>query len=105
MTIDEVQHLVEQQHGSIGRREYPGDCVGARWCGLSSGPERGHALVARELAGEIDPRRLAAFRRIPCIAHEDADSRRGGFGYAGMAKQIGHARQDRGPPWQGDRAR
>ena len=78
------------------RLQRPRGTVDAR--GLDLGlAEGGDALVAGQLAGEIDPRGLASFRRVPGIAHEDPDPGIGCFGKAGRGQQVGHARQRPGP--------
>ena len=96
--VDEVQHLVEEQeHRRPRRGEHPGDRLRSGRRGRRRAAEGGDALVAGQLAGEIDPRGLASFRRVPGIAHEDPDPGIGRFRNARRGQQAGHARQRPGP--------
>ena len=96
VAVQEVQHLVEEQeHRRAGRLEDPRDRLGAGRRGLRRRAERLDALVARELAGDVDPRRLAPRLRVPGVAHEDGDLRLGHGRDARFPHQVGDARCSR----------
>ena len=60
MTVEEIQHLVEQnQHRTARFFDDAADRLGSRRCGSGLRAERGHAFVAGELTRDIDPRVLA----------------------------------------------
>src|SRR3990172_11797359 len=66
VAVHEVEHLVEEQeHRRPGRLEDPRDRLGPGRRGPGRRPERLDTLVARELPGDVDPRRLAPLLRIP----------------------------------------
>ena len=90
VAVQVVQHLIEEQeHRRAGRLEDPRDGVGAGRRGLRRGTKRLDALVARELAGDVDPRRLAPRLRVPGVAHEHGDLRLGHRTDARFAHQVG----------------
>ena len=94
MPVDKVQYLVEkQQDGRVRGGEHSPQCFGPRRDGLSCSPERGHTLVASQLAREVNPGRLASFRRIPGIADKDPDPGLRCTENPRLHKQIGHAGQ------------
>ena len=94
MAVDEVQHLVEQQqHRGIRDGEHPGEGFRSRRRGLGGAAERFHALRARQLPRQIDPRILAALGGIPRIADEDADAGSWHLRHARLAQQARDARQ------------
>ena len=97
VAVQEVEHLVEEEeHGRPGGLEDPRDRLGAGRRGLRRGPERLDALVARELAGDVDPRRLAARLRIPGVAHEDGDACLRTRGEPSLPQQVGDAAERSG---------
>ena len=75
MTVEEVQHFIEQQqHGRIRRGEHPGQRLGSRRRGLSGGAERCDTPIARQLASHVDPGRLPPLGRVPGIADKHRDA-------------------------------
>src|SRR5262245_53808780 len=74
--IQEVEDFVEQkQHWSFRRPEDAGDRVGAGCRRLRCTTESFDALVARELACNIDPWILASKLWVPGVPYEDRNSR------------------------------
>ena len=78
VAVHEVEHLVEQhQHRRARRREHPPEGVGARRRPPRVRAEQRRALVARELPGDVDPRRFASLPRVPGVADEHRHPGRG----------------------------
>ncbi len=93
---EQVQQFVEeQQHGAIDLADEAVDGFRSRRGILGRRPERLHARVAGELAGDVDPRRFAARLRVPGVADEHCDLRRRDLGQPGFAQQVRHAGQPR----------
>ena len=91
MTIDEVEHLIEQQqHRRLSGGEHPCQSLGARRRCPGGGAERGNTLLAGQLARQINPGCLPSLCRIPGIADEHTDSSGGNLLQPGDAQQIRH---------------
>ena len=76
IAVDEVEHLVEQHEGwRAGRREHAAESLGARRRGRRVRSEQLDASVSGELPGDVDPRCLPPFLRIPGVADEDRHPR------------------------------
>ncbi len=76
MAVDEIENLIEQhQDRHVGGSKYPADRFGAGRGRHRCGAEFLDALIAGDLAGEIDPRRLAPGLRVPGITDKHADAR------------------------------
>ncbi len=89
VAIQEVEHLVEEEeHGRARRLEDARDRIGPGRCGPCRRPERLNALVTRQLARDVDPRRLAPRLRVPRVTDEDSDTRLGDGGDARLPQQI-----------------
>ena len=57
--------------------------------GVFAAVPRAHARIAGELAGDVDPRRLAARLRVPGVADEYGDLGRGHRRESGLVQQLG----------------
>jgi hypothetical protein len=76
----------QQQYRRIGRSEHAADRFGTGRDSHSHGAEH-HPFIAGDLAGEIDPRRLVPWLRVPGVVDEDPDARGRRVRQAGFAEQ------------------
>ena len=89
VTVDEVQHLVEQQqHGGARGGEHPGQRFGSRRSGRRGRAESGDTPIARELTRKVDPGRLATLAGVPGVADEYAGAGGGRFRHARIGQEI-----------------
>ena len=104
MTVDEVEHLVEEdQHRGVRSREDPTQGLGAGGRLLRGLPELRHSLFTGHLPGEVDPGCLAPLLGIPGVSDEDAHLGLGCFREPGLPQQTSHPLQlAHPPPGRGD---
>ena len=74
--MQKVQNLVaENQHPSARGFKEAGERLRARGSALRRFAQGGHTVDARQLRSQIEPRRFAAWLRIPCVPNEGCDLR------------------------------
>lgn len=89
VTVQEVEHLVEEEENRRSRGlEDAGNRVRPGRGGAGGRAELRDPSVARELAGDVNPRGLAAGLRVPGVAHEDGHTGNRGVGEARFPKKV-----------------
>src|SRR2546430_673605 len=77
VAVQIIEYLIEkEEHWCAGCPEHRAERVGAGWRGEGRRSEYLDALVSCELAGDVDPGRLAARLRVPGVADEDRNAGR-----------------------------